>query len=119
MARRSLIVSMHRGGREVAVRQLADEAGLVDADERRVHAALGAVGIGEIALLHREHDADRPATWRPLRSAAHQEIGERRLGLSLGLRLLRLRCDGLMLRLRSLHVRLGLLVYGQRLLWGG
>ena len=85
-----------------------------------MNAALGAVGVVEIALIDRQPAQIVPRHGALLAQLAHQEIGERRLGLSLldlRLLLLRVRLGLLHMRLRSLCVGLGLLRVWPRLLW--
>ena len=54
IARRSLIVSSTVAGAKLPFGNCRIETGLHDVDQGRVHAAVGGLGIGEIALLHRE-----------------------------------------------------------------
>ena len=85
-----------------------------------MNAALGAVGVVEIALIDRQPAQIVPRHGALLAQLAHQEVGERRLGLSLlnlRLLLLRVRLGLLHMRLRSLCVGLGLLRVWPRLLW--
>src|SRR3990172_9442920 len=99
----------HRGGRKVSVRQLPDQAGLHHVDKRRVHAPVGGVGVGEIALLQRQAPEVVPRHGTGLVQPADEEVGEwlLRLGLMLGLWLML--TLGLMLRLslmRRMRLRL-------------
>ena len=101
----------HGGRREIAVRQLPDETGLGHVQQGRRHAALGALAIGEIALLDRDAPQIFPRKRTDFTERAHEEVRERLLRLRLGrllvmdllrVNLLRVR----LLRMRLLRMRL-------------
>src|SRR5512133_3650246 len=75
----------HRGRREVAVRQLPDETGLHHVEQGRMNAALCGVGVGEVALLHRQAAQIVSRHGTDLIQLADQEVGERLLRLGCGL----------------------------------